>query len=136
MLATALFYMILGAYMSKLTSKGIDVSWRTKGLKLYMNTAEKYRQQFNEKENIFERFLPYAVMFGITKQWANKMRELYGDQYFANYHPVWFAGAVASFDVNSFTNSLNSVASSVSSSAGSGSGGSGGGGGGGGGGGW
>lgn len=136
----SILYMILGAYMGKLTLKGAEVNHKTKGLKLYMDTAERYRQQFNEKENIFERFLPYAIMFGITKEWAKKISQIYGDEYLASYHPVWFAGTMATFNTNSFVSSMDSVASAVSSSAssgsGGGSGGAGGGGGGGGGGGW
>lgn len=133
---------IFSLFMPKRTQKGAELLWRVKGFKLYMETAEKYRQQFNEKENIFELYLPYAMIFGITKLWAKKMQEIYGEEYFQNYHPVWFIGLnVASFDPDSFTSELNNISSSVSShmggSSGAGGGGfAGGGGGGGGGGGW
>lgn len=123
-----------------------------KGFKLYMDTAEKYRQKFNEKENIvpagrqvFEKFLPYAIMFGITKEWTKKMRRIYGEEYFNHYHPIWFVGPnFASFNADSLASEISSMSSHMSStissspsSSGSGGGGfSGGGGGGGGGGGW
>jgi len=118
--------------------------WEVQGFKLYMETAEKYRQQFYEKENIFEKFLPYAMVFGITGLWIQKIKQIYGEKYFETYHPVWFTGAgISTFNVNSFTSSLNSISSSIaaniSSPSGSGvggGGGAGGGGGGGGGGGW
>ncbi len=110
-----------------------------------MNTAEKYRQRFNEKENYFEKFLPYAIVFGMTGEWIKKMRDIYGEEYFNRYHPIWFYGAAfTNFDVDSFSSELNSMTSNMAStmashpsSSGSGGGGfSGGGGGGGGGGGW
>lgn len=134
----SLVYLIIAFLMDKRTIKGAEALWKVKGFRLYMTVAEKYRQQFNEKENIFEKFLPYAIIFGLTNIWIKKMQDIYGSDYFTNYHPVWFAGSLASFDVDSFTSSMDSVASAVSSSAasGSGGGGSGGGGGGGGGGGW
>ena len=52
--------------------KGAELLWRIKGFKLYMETAEKYRQQFYEKENIFEKLLPYAMVFGMTEIWVKK----------------------------------------------------------------
>jgi Predicted membrane protein (DUF2207). len=81
--------------MPKRTLKGAELNWRVKGFKLYMETAEKYRAQFNEKENIFEKFLPYAMVFGMTKLWIKKMEKIYGKEYFASYHPVWYAGNFA-----------------------------------------
>ena len=139
----AIVFFIFAFFMPKRTPEGAELLWKIKGFKLYMETAEKYRQQFYEKENIFEKFLPYAMVFGIAKLWAEKIKEIYGQEYFDSYHPVWYVGAgdFSSFDAASFTESLNSITTSISSnvSSGSGSGGggfSGGGGGGGGGGGW
>jgi len=129
-------------YLKKLTPNGNDFLWQIKGFRLYMNTAEKYREQFNEKENIFEKFLPYAMLFGITKIWINKMKQLYGENYFNNYHPAWLIGSsLPNFNFDNFqtivsdvNKSLNSAMTTSNGSGGSGF--SGGGGGGGGGGGW
>ena len=102
-----------------------------------MDTAEKYRQQFNEKENIFEKFLPYAIMFGITKEWIKKMKIVYGDKFMA-YYPVWYVGGnLDHFDIDNFASTITAVSSAVGTASGAGgAGGAGGGGGGGGGGGW
>jgi uncharacterized membrane protein len=140
--ASAVILIIFSFFMPKRTQKGAEVLWKIKGFKLYMETAEKYRQQFYEKENIFEKFLPYAMVFGITNRWIKKMKEIYGEEYFNNYVPAWYVGAsIGSFNIDSFTSTLNSISSSISSVSGSASGArgggfSGGGGGGGGGGGW
>ena len=128
--------------MPRRTEKGAQALWKIKGFKMYMETAEKYRQQFYEKENIFEKLLPYAMVFGIATLWIKKMKDIYGDKYFSSYHPVWLVDSSGSgFDVGSFSSELNSISSAISSSAGTssgagGGGSSGGGGGGGGGGGW
>jgi len=140
--ASGVILFIFGLLMPKRTQKGTDLMFRIKGLKRYMETAENFRQQFYEKENIFDKLLPYAIVFGIAKLWAKKMEIIYGKDYFTNYHPVWIAGMTAgNFDANSFASQLNTITSSISSSTGSssgsgGGGGAGGGGGGGGGGGW
>ncbi len=142
---TAGLLIVFGLLMRQRTKEEAELFRRIEGFKLYMNTAEKYRQRFNEKENIFEKFLPYAMVFGITKEWINKMKIIYGEDYFTTYHPVWFTGvALASFNVDSFNTAISSLSSNMSStissspsSSGAGGGGfSGGGGGGGGGGGW
>ncbi|MFZ5982527.1 MAG: DUF2207 domain-containing protein, partial [Patescibacteria group bacterium] len=141
-LSSSVIVFIFAFLMPKRTKKGAETAWKIKGFKLYLETAEKYRQEFNEKENIFEKFLPYAVVFGMTKLWIKKMKEIYGENYFNSYHPIWYSGMIrGSFDVDSFTSSMESVSSAIASniSSGSGAGGggfSGGGGGGGGGGGW
>ena len=139
---SGIIFIIFSFVMPKRTEKGAELLWKIEGFKLYMETAEKYRQQFNEKENIFEKFLPYAMVFGITDLWIKKMKEIYGEQYFNTYVPAWYIGTnIGSFNVDSFNSALDSISSSIASNVGSssgagGGGGSGGGGGGGGGGGW
>ncbi|MEI6144021.1 MAG: DUF2207 domain-containing protein [Candidatus Berkelbacteria bacterium] len=136
---------IFSLMISGRTEVGSKLNKRIQGFKLYMDTAERFRQKFNEKENIFEKFLPYAIMFGMTKEWVKKMKDIYGEKYFNNYHPIWFYGTgFENFDADSFASEISSMSSNMAStissspsSSGSGGGGfSGGGGGGGGGGGW
>ena len=140
--ATAIILIVFGLVMPKRTPKGAELNWRIQGFKLYMKTAEQYRQQFNEKENIFEKFLPYAMVFGMAKLWIKKMEQLYGKDYFTNYHPAWYTGTtIAGFNANNFVSQIDSLSASIASNTGSSSGGggggfSGGGGGGGGGGSW
>lgn len=141
---TILIIIIFAILMPQMSLKGAETQWKVKGFRLYMETAEKYREQFNEKENIFEKFLPYAMVFGIVGLWIQKMKTIYGEDYFNTYHPYWYGGYVGNFNANSLADSINSVshsmvttmASSPSSSGSGGGGFSGGGGGGGGGGGW
>lgn len=140
-LVSGILFFVFGHLMPKRTLKGANANWQIKGFKLYMETAEKYRERFYEKENIFEKFLPYAIVFGITGLWIKKMQEIYGRDFYATYVPVWYAGSIASFDVNSLNAVISSLSSSIASNVSSGSGaggigGAGGGGGGGGGGGW
>jgi len=139
---SALIIFAFSFVMPKRTQKGAEILWQIKGFKLYMETAEKYRARFYEKENIFEKFLPYAIVFRITKLWIKKIEQIYGEEYLKDYHPVWYVGAsMASFNAASFTSAINSLSSNISSnvsgpSGAGGAGGAGGGGGGGGGGGW
>jgi len=133
-----------------LTLKGAELEWRIKGFKLYMETAEKYRSRFQEQNNILDKLLPYAILFGITREWLNKLKDIYGEEYMNNYSPsfmvgnyglIGFSGLVDT--ITSVSNDIsNGVASAISNNTSSsssgfgGGGGAGGGGGGGGGGGW
>lgn len=133
---------IFGIIMPKRTLEGAEKNWEIKGFKLFMKTVDKDRAKFYEEENIFEKFLPYAILFEITDIWISRIKEIYGEEYFSTHIPAWYIGSnLSSFDINSFNSTLNDLSSNIaaSTSAPSGSGGggsSGGGGGGGGGGGW
>lgn len=140
---SAIILIIFSFIMPKRTQAGAELDWKIDGFKLFMETVDKDRAAFYEKENIFERFLPYAIVFGITKEWVKRMKEIYGEEFYASHVPAWYAGSAGAFDADSFSNAITSLSDSIaantsapSSSGSGGSGGSGGGGGGGGGGGW
>jgi len=115
------------------------------GFRIYLATAEKFRLQDLTPET-FERFLPYAIIFGVEKQWARAFEPvrdaLRGDAGggMGVGSPSWYSGgSVGTFSPTTFSASFaSSFASAFSNSSGggaSGGGGSAGGGGGGGGGG-
>lgn len=140
-----------------LTDEGLALRRYLAGLKMYIGAAEAERLQMlqspegaekvkvdasDEKQlvKLYERVLPYAVLFGQEKEWSTQLGKYYeqvGEQ------PDWYSGQGA-FNAAAFAagmNSLSSVASSASdysSTSGGSTGGGfvGGGGGGGGGGGW
>ena len=141
---------------NKRTIEGIKASRYLDGLKRYMTLAEKDRINFLQSikgadtshegiVKLYEKLLPYAVLFGIEESWMKELNKYYEFDDVSN--PDWMmAGAIISAsDFRSFTSSTSSTitsstASASSSSSGGGGGGgggfSGGGGGGGGGGGW
>ena len=140
-----------------LTDEGLALRRYLAGLKMYIGVAEAERLKMlqspegaekvkidtaDERQlvKLYERVLPYAVLFGQEKEWSKQLGKYYeqvGEQ------PDWYSGQGA-FNAAAFAagmNSLSSVASSASdyssTSGGSTGGGfAGGGGGGGGGGGW
>ena len=88
-----------------------------------------------QKLALYEKLLPYAVVFGQEKEWSQQLAVLYTAVGATG--PYWYYGTGA-FDASSFSSgigSLSAAASSSSSTGGSSGGGSAGGGGGGGGGG-
>ncbi len=126
---------LMGAarWMPRRTPKGRALYRRALGFKLFIEVAEKDRQKFYEDEGIFERYLPYAMVFGSVKKWAKVFERLdieiaEPSFYHGNYGTFRAAAFVSS--LNGFGGTLSSVMASSPSSGGSGFGGGGGSGGG------
>ena len=153
-LAGIVFYLSFGKV---LTDKGLALRRHLAGLKRYIGVAEVERLQMlqspegaekvkvdaaDEKQlvKLYERVLPYAVLFGQEKEWSAQLGKYYeqvGEQ------PDWYSGqgvfnaAVFSAGMSNLSSTAVSISSFESSTGGSTGGGfAGGGGGGGGGGGW
>jgi uncharacterized membrane protein len=62
--------------------------------------------------HLYERVLPYAVLFGIEKEWAKTLEISYGD---INTAPDWYSGA-STFSAVTFSSSLAGFTSATSSS--------------------
>lgn len=133
-----------------LTAAGAEARDHLLGLKQFIEWAEADRIRMLQspqgaervpvdisdprvKLKLYEKLLPYAVVFGQEKKWAEELAVLYGE----GNSPGWYAGS-SGFHAAAFSagiSNLSASASSSSSSGGSSGGGSAGGGGGGGGGG-
>ena len=151
------FFIVMSVISRKpYTEQGAELRDYLKGMELYIGVAETDRLRMLQSPEgaertpvnttdrgqmlkLYERVLPFAVLFNQEKHWAKQLGEYYGEQ-----PPEWYSGTSA-FNSAVFASSIGSIAStsagaysgSSSSSSGSGGGGSsGGGGGGGGGGGW
>jgi uncharacterized membrane protein YgcG len=146
--------------MSVRTKEGVRLKEYLDGLKDYMELAEADRIRFlqspagaekiaatgvdpesgAQKVKIFEKLLPYALIFGIEKDWAKQFEDIYTqppDWYHGNwstFSTIHLVSSMGGFNTAN-TTSFSSPGSSGSSGFGGG-GSSGGGGGGGGGGGW
>jgi uncharacterized membrane protein len=117
----------------KLTPKGLSVLKKILGFREFLQLTEKDRLALlNAPElqpEIFEKFLPYAMVLGVEDKWAKKFEGIY------NTVPKWYEDTtVTSFnsyvlilninDFRSFFNKVFSISSAISgSSSGFGSGG-------------
>jgi hypothetical protein len=108
-LLTGIVLSISVPFMPQRTATGRELLQRTLGFRLYMTTAEKYRQQFAEKAQIFTQLLPFAIVFGCVTQWAKAFEGI--DTSATN---NWYAGS-APFQAALLANSLQSMNASISS---------------------
>ena len=141
---SGLIIIIFGRLMPTRTLKGVETRYKILGLEEFIKTAETDRLKFQEKQNIFEKLLPYAMTLGIAEKWTKAFEGIYKTP------PSWYRSNdpnfMNNFSTYYFISSMNSLNTSMAStfqssprSSGSGFGGggfSGGGGGGGGGGAW
>ena len=109
-LLTGIVLSIFVPYMPQRSASGREVLQRTLGFRLYMTTAEKYRQQFAEKAQIFTQLLPYAIVFGCVTQWAKAFEGID-----TSASSNWYAGN-APFQAALLANSLQSMNDTISSS--------------------
>ncbi|MFZ1410556.1 MAG: DUF2207 domain-containing protein [Micropruina sp.] len=129
---------------------------QVEGFRTYLATAEADQLRFEEGEDIFSKYLPWAVLFDLADRWAKVCAELVEQGRLDPRAPLWYYGdawnvgnmggsmdrinssvATAAFDASSFSSGTGfGGGSSFSSGGSSGGGSSGGGGGGGGGGSW
>jgi len=136
-LAPGAIGLIFAIFMPVRTKAGVLVKEDLLGLKMYIKTAEIDRIKFHnapaKSPEKFEELLPYAIIFGLEKEWAAEFEDIYKTP------PSWYDGNMANFsiiglssDLRSFSDSaISSAVNAASSSSGGFSGGGGGGGGGG-----
>lgn len=129
-------------YEARLSKEGVILKEEWLGFKLYLETAEKYRLQ-NLTPETFEKYFPYAMIFGVEKQWAKTFESInikspswYGDSSIGGGNisdgGINSGGGFYNFSSSAFSTSFNSsFASAFSSASGVSLGGSGGAGGGG-----
>ncbi|MDL9978886.1 DUF2207 domain-containing protein [Microbacterium candidum] len=155
MIVAVLATVVTGVLIARkpLTGAGAEARDHLRGLKVFIEWAEADRIRMLQSPRgaervpvdvndprqmleLYEKLLPYAVLFGQERQWAKQLAVLYTTTGATG--PYWYVGTHG-FDASSFSSQLGALsaaaASSSSTSGGSSGGGSAGGGGGGGGGG-
>jgi uncharacterized membrane protein YgcG len=94
--------MLLGArWIPRRTLKGKALVGRIHGFRTYLATAELGAARSTEGEAVFTRFLPYAVVFGLTGKWAKAFADVASVPTVAWYvssHPVVVGDLAHSID--------------------------------------
>jgi uncharacterized membrane protein len=94
------------------TAAGTAVLAEAVGFRRYLETAEANQIRFEEGEDLFSRYLPYAIVFGVAERWANVFGEL-AAQGRAVPEPGWYAGS--SFRTGAFWMSYAAFGNSLDS---------------------
>ncbi|MCD6021933.1 MAG: hypothetical protein K0R20_1643 [Actinomycetia bacterium] len=133
---------LMARQMPARTAKGTAMLRRIRGFRRVIATAEQHMARWAEEENVFTRYLPYAIVFGLTKKWAQAFEDLGLEPDTSSWYvgPRMFTAAAFADSIDGFAVTTGGTLASTPASSGSsgfgGGGSSGGGGGGGGGGSW
>ena len=102
---------ITSRIMPRKTQKG-RIAWeQISGLEEYIRRAEVEDIQAQDRRGIFERLLPYAIIFGLSKRWGQAFAGLYAQP------PDWYQPVnPLNYSMLQFTNDIDRSVSSMNSS--------------------
>jgi uncharacterized membrane protein len=114
-LISGIIVIIFSFFMPKKTKKGAETREYILGLKDYLMVAEKDRIKFHnapeKNPEHFEKLLPYAMVLGVEKEWAEQFKDIYKQ------NPSWYEDKIGSPTVINaviLANNLDSFSSSAS----------------------
>jgi uncharacterized membrane protein YgcG len=111
------------------TADGTAVLAQALGFRRYLATAEADQIRFEEGQDVFSRYLPYAIAFGLAERWSRVFADLAAQGHVVD-QPGWYVGAhpvVGVYWATAFAGSMDrfqSVATTAISAPTPGSGGS------------
>ncbi|MBK8868071.1 MAG: DUF2207 domain-containing protein [Actinomycetales bacterium] len=120
-LGLALAGVIVGFFgnrMAAKTAEGSAVYAQSLGFKQYLVTAEAGQIRWEEAQDIFSRYLPYAIVFGVADKWANTFQQVAAAAAAAGQQimmPSWYIYQGSMFpDFSSITNGVDSFSTTAS----------------------
>ena len=75
LLPTGLLMAIVAQYMPRKTAKGAEETMKWIAFRNYLKEIEKYTN-LQEATDIFEKYLPYAIAFGLERSWIKKFARI------------------------------------------------------------
>lgn len=103
------------------TADGRAMTDQVEGFRTYLATAEAEQLQFEEGEDIFSKYLPWAIAFELADRWAELCGRLVAMGRLPDATPYWYTGnySMAYFNTSFLTSNLTAAATPVPSTAGS-----------------
>ncbi len=113
LIISSVIVIILSTKIDIRSEKGNKIYYELEGLKLYIDTAEEKRIEFHNDpkkySGIFEKLLPYAMIFGLEKKWMKEFEDIYTQQ------PDWYQGDLNTFNSYVLLNSISNINNNVHS---------------------
>ncbi|WP_375426552.1 DUF2207 domain-containing protein [uncultured Friedmanniella sp.] len=102
------------------TPDGRAVCDQIEGFRTYLATAEAEQLRFEEGEDIFSRYLPWAIIFELADRWADICQQLVAMGRLPDTTPYWYAGSyqMGFFNTAFLTSSLTTAATPAPSTSG------------------
>jgi predicted membrane protein DUF2207 len=108
----ALILIAFGAVMPARTGAGARMQEQVLGFEEFQRRveSEQFKRVILNKPELFDRYLPYAMAFGVEKNWARAFEGIYTQS------PTWYVGSGGTgFSASRFSGSLAAMSSKVGS---------------------
>jgi uncharacterized membrane protein YgcG len=113
---SGLMVLLFSKIMPRRTSKGAKALKRVQGFEEFIRRAESeeldWRSKLDPNEALFEKYLPYAIAFDLTRQWTGAFAGL------LNQPPTWYHHPSGTFHYSVFSSDVNRVGTALASAAG------------------
>ena len=84
-------FFIVASFMPKKTLVGVETHEKVLGFQMFLKATEtdRLKKMFSPSEykDVFEKYLPYAMVLGVEKEWSKQFEGLYKGM------PDWYVGA-------------------------------------------
>ena len=109
--------LLLNNHFGARSATGSAMLAQARGFELYLRTAEADQIKFEEGIDVFSRYLPYAIMFGVAERWTKVFEQLAADGRYT-FDTPWYVGYGYGygFSAHGFASSMDNLASTMSSS--------------------
>jgi uncharacterized membrane protein len=109
--ASGLIVAAFGRIMPARTVEGARALERVLGFEEFLRRVEGDRlERVVKTPEMFERFLPFAMAFGVERKWAKAFQDIYREP------PTWYVGSTpGAFDLNGFSSRLGDLSSRAES---------------------
>lgn len=91
LLLVGVLVLVLSGSAPARTPDGTAVLAQALGFRRYLATAEAQQIRFEEGQDVFSRYLPYAIVFGLADRWSRVFAELAARGVPLS-TPVWYVG--------------------------------------------
>src|SRR5690606_17925407 len=88
---SGLFMLIIGQHMPRKSKKGAEEAAKWIAFREYLENIEKYADLDNVAKD-FDRYLPYAVAFGLEKSWIRRFSKVSATPIPSWYYPTYRGG--------------------------------------------
>jgi uncharacterized membrane protein YgcG len=109
--------LLMNNHFGARSATGSAMLAQARGFELYLRTAEADQIKFEEGIDVFSRYLPYAIMFGVAERWTKVFEQLAAEGRYT-FNTPWYVGYGYGygFNAHSFASSMDSMASTMSAS--------------------
>src|SRR5215213_6696486 len=87
LIVIGLIVVIISRYMPRKSPAGAEAAAKWQAFRNYLASIERY-EKLDEAQGIFDRYLPYAIAFGIESSWVDKFSRV------PTTSPGWYGGDV------------------------------------------